>query len=75
MWPALAADGKLFPCPHTAHGKYDHAAFADLNHEKSLVEVYRRLLETPSFNCKEIGCDWMCPSVLGSFQEQPTANS
>jgi len=68
LWPALAADGCLYPCAHMASSKYQ--PFGDLLAAPSLLELYRDLFQARGQNfvpVAEIGCRRECPSVLGLY--------
>ncbi len=76
LWPALGADGCLYPCAHTATTEYQ--PFADLLGSVSLYELYTDVFQPPKSNFLEvdtIGCGRRCPSVLGRFNERKLAMS
>jgi len=76
LWPTLAADGCLYPCAHTATSQYE--PFANLLSANSLIELYYNLFTPPSPNfllIDEIGCNRICPPVIGSLNDTSTAKS
>lgn len=76
LWPTLAADGCLYPCAHTATSQYQ--PFANLLSANSLIELYYNLFTPPSPNfllIDEIGCNRICPPVIGSLNDTATAKS
>jgi MoaA/NifB/PqqE/SkfB family radical SAM enzyme len=74
LWPALAADGCLYPCAHTASSAF--RPFGNLLQSSSLLDLYRDRFQThqQSFlRADEIECDRKCPSVLGRYNEPALA--
>jgi len=70
LWPALAADGYLYPCAHVANSKYQ--PFGNLMTANSLIELYQELFYPPGksfITVERIGCHRQCPSVLGRYNE------
>lgn len=74
LWPALAVDGCLYSCAHTATSVY--RPFGDLLNADSLLKLYHDLFHPPRkgfLQVDDIGCNRECPSVLGSFNEPSLA--
>jgi len=74
LWPALAADGCLYACAHTATSEYQ--PFGDLLNSPSLFELYQELFQCRRRNflrVEAIGCQRQCPSVLGCHNEPSLA--
>jgi len=74
LWPALASDGCIYPCAHTATSEYQ--PFGDLLGAKSLFDLYQELFQVQRRNfvsVDEIGCHRDCPSVLGRYNEPSLA--
>ncbi len=64
FWPTLAADGKLYPCAHTANSNY--MPFADLAGKCSFFEIYQEL-SVSGLAVNGIGCGRICPPTIGRY--------
>ena len=70
LWPALAVDGCLYPCAHTATSEY--IPFGNLINSTSMYHLYYDLFGPSKDNFITVernGCKRNCPSILGSYNE------